>query len=122
MAAPDLELKKAFTELQMKMIESKQKIKLNDLQIENLKRQMTHAALTKSEIESLPSGTKVYESSGRMFLMSDVPSVVEGLNSKQNTCKDKIKTLETSKDYLERNIKESENNLRELITAKKGAN
>ena len=34
MAAPDQELKKAFGELQMKMIESKQKIKLNDIQVQ----------------------------------------------------------------------------------------
>ena len=31
-SAPDMELKKAFTELQMKMVETKQKIKLTDMQ------------------------------------------------------------------------------------------
>jgi hypothetical protein len=36
-----------------------QKIKLNDLQIENLKRTMTHASLTDQEIGALPEGTKV---------------------------------------------------------------
>ena len=40
---------------------------------------------------------------------------------KQAACKEKIKTLETSKEYLEKDVKESENNLRELITQKKGA-
>ena len=33
MAAPDMELKAAFAELQAKMIESKQKIKMHDLQV-----------------------------------------------------------------------------------------
>ncbi len=32
-SAPDMELKKAFTELQMKMVDSKQKIKFTDMQV-----------------------------------------------------------------------------------------
>nr|ALS04453.1 prefoldin subunit 1 [Acartia pacifica] len=121
-AAPDLELKKAFTELQMKMIESKQKIKLTDMQVDSLKRQIAHAMLTDQEIGALPEGTKVYESVGRMFLLSDIKTVREGLDAKQGVCKDKIKNLESSKTYLEGSIKESENNLRELITQKKSVN
>jgi len=122
MAAPDMELKKAFAELQAKMVESKQKIKLHDLQIENIKRSITHSALTDHEIKALPEGTKVYESAGRMFMLSDIKSVRDGLNNKQEACQDKIKTLEANKQYLERSIKDSENNLRELITQKKSAN
>jgi prefoldin subunit 1 len=60
MAAPDMELKAAFAELQSKMIDSKQKIKLHDLQIENLKRSGTHALLTDQEISQLPEETKVW--------------------------------------------------------------
>ena len=59
MSAPDMELKAAFAELQSKMIESKQKIKLHDLQIENLKRSSTHASLTDDAISLLPEQTKV---------------------------------------------------------------
>ena len=59
MAAPDMELKQAFAELQAKVVESKQKIKLNDLQIENMKRSITHSTLTDTEIGQLPEGTKV---------------------------------------------------------------
>ncbi len=56
---PDMELKKAFAELQSKMVDSKQKIKLHDFQIENIKRSITHSALTDHEIGALPEGTKV---------------------------------------------------------------
>ena len=38
-----MELKKAFMELQSKMVDTKQKLKMADLQIENLKRTITHA-------------------------------------------------------------------------------
>ena len=57
---------------------------------------------------------------GRMFMLSDIKTVRQGLAEKQGTCKEKIKTLESNKEYLEKDIKESENNLRELITQKKG--
>jgi hypothetical protein len=36
---PDLELKRAFADLQSKMVETKQKMRLSDLQIENLVRE-----------------------------------------------------------------------------------
>ena len=118
---PDLELKRAFGELQQKMVETQQKMKLSDLQIENLKRTITHSQLTAQEIGSLPDQTPVYESVGRMFLLSTKDDIDKMLDRKQDTCKEKIKNLEGNKKYLEKSIKESENSLRELIVAKKGA-
>ena len=56
-----------------------------------------------------------------IILLYPVHPYRQGLGLKQAACKEKIKTLETSKEYLEKNVKESENNLRELITQKKGA-
>ena len=47
------------------------------------------------------------------------PEVTNRLSEKQKTCKDKIKTLEGNKEYLERSLKESENSLRELIVQKR---
>lgn len=120
MAVPDPELKRAFVELQSKMMESQQKMKMSDLQIENLKRTIMHSQLTSQEITALPDETRVYESVGRMFLLSDKPEVRQRLEKKQESCSEKIKTLEANKEYLERNVKESENSLRELIMSKKG--
>ena len=57
-----------------------------------------------------------------MFLLSDIGAVKSGLNNKSETLKGKIHVLNSNKEYLERQIKEQENNLRELITAKKNAN
>ena len=59
MAVPDMELKAAFAELQSKVIENKQKMKFHDIQIENLKRSITHSTLTDTEIAQLPKDTKV---------------------------------------------------------------
>ena len=60
MAAPDMELKQAFAELQAKVVESKQKIKLHDLQIENMKRSITHSTLTDTEIGQRKCWTNVF--------------------------------------------------------------
>merc|ERR1711976_262120 len=89
MSAPDQELKAAFSELQSKVLENKQKMKFHDIQIENLKRNITHSTLTDSEISQLPKDTKVYESVGRMFLLSDIGTVRSGLDKKTEGLKEK---------------------------------
>ena len=62
---------------------------------------------------------QVYESVGRMFLMSDIATVRSGLDKKTENLKEKIHVLNGNKEYLDRQVKEQENNLRELIIAKK---
>lgn len=54
-----------------------------------------------------------------MFLLSDIKAVRAGLDKKNEAVKEKIHTLIGNKEYLEKQIKESENNLRELVMAKK---
>ena len=94
----------------------------------------------------MPDETRVYESVGRMFILSDKPTVTSRLTEKQSSSQEKvplnsetvnkslsilrfrglyqifyilqIKTLESNKEYLERNLKESENSLRELVAQK----
>nr|CAG4646743.1 EOG090X0LK7 [Macrothrix elegans] len=117
----DMELKKAFTELQQKMVETSQKLKLADIQIETLKRTMTHAQLTEKEISQLPTETKTYESIGRMFVLKNNSEIQKNLENKVKACEEKIKTLDGSKSYLERSLKESENNIREMIQQRKDA-
>ncbi|RXG51861.1 Prefoldin subunit 1 [Armadillidium vulgare] len=115
---PDLELKKAFIELQGKVQETNQKLRIADVQIDSLKKQITHAQLT--ERNSRPS-TRVYESIGRMFLLTDIPKVRENLTQKVNKCNDKISSLQSNKTYLEKSLQESQNNLREMIKFKQAA-
>ena len=56
----------AFQELQGKMIETTQRVKLAEGQIMQLRRNIAHAKLTDQELASLPQDTKTYESIGRM--------------------------------------------------------
>merc|ERR1711997_528685 len=116
---PDMELRRAFVELQTKMVDSKQKMKMADLQIENLKRSITHTELTGAELKNLPEETRLYESVGRMFLLSSKSEITQMLDKKQDAAKEKIKNLDANKTYLERNLKDRENSLRELVAQKK---
>merc|ERR1712142_993936 len=115
---PDQELKKAFIELQTKLQETNQKLRIADVQVESLKKQIYHAQLTDKEIQGLGDSTRVYDSVGRMFLLTDVPNVREGLKEKVEKCNTKISSLQTNKEYLERSLNESQNNLREMIKQK----
>ena len=48
------------------MVESTQKIKISEFQIEQLKTTITRARLTEKELNSLPPDTRTYEALGRM--------------------------------------------------------
>ena len=76
------------------MIETSQKLKLADMQIETFKRSMTHAQLTDKEISQLPSETKMYESVGRMFVLKESSVTRSNLDNKIKSCQEKIKNLE----------------------------
>ncbi|XP_029283463.1 prefoldin subunit 1-like [Cottoperca gobio] len=95
MSAPiDLELKKAFSELQVKMIDTQQKAKLADLQIDQLTRVQKLAKLTNAEISTLSDNTRLYEGVGRMFILQSKEDINNQLMDKQKTAEEKIKELE----------------------------
>ncbi|XP_063301343.1 prefoldin subunit 1 isoform X1 [Pelobates fuscus] len=120
MATPvDLELKKAFTELQAKVIDTQQKVKLADLQIEQLSRTKKHAQLTNLEIMHLSDTTPVYEGVGRMFVLQSKENIHTHLLNKQKIADKKIVELEQKKSYLERSVKDAEDNIREMLMARR---
>lgn len=106
-------------ELQQKMIDTSEKLRIADIQIDDLTRNKIHAEITEREIISLKTDTKTYKSVGRMFLLRDIPDVVQDLKKRQTAADEKIKDLQNNKNYLERNLKEAELNLREMVQHKK---
>ncbi|XP_037543118.1 prefoldin subunit 1 [Nematolebias whitei] len=120
MATPvDLELKKAFSELQVKMIDTQQKVKLADLQIDQLTLVQKRAKLTHTEVALMPDNTRLYEGVGRMFILQTKEEINNLLRDKQKTVDDKIKELEQKKVYLERSVKEAEDNIREMLLSRR---
>ena len=56
----------AFQELQAKVIDTTQRVRIAEAQVDALRRTIMHAKLTDQEVASLPPDTKTYESLGRM--------------------------------------------------------
>ena len=46
--------------------------------------------LTEGEIGTLPDETRIYESVGRMFILSDKQTVAGRLTDKQSSCQEKV--------------------------------
>ena len=105
-----------------------------------------HILLINSQFPSPTfSPVQVYKSDGRMFLLSDIKTVRSGLDRKSEAVKEKVRVflllmivmillmiaiilvllkvhmLIGNKEYLEKQIKKSENKLRELVMAKKNS-
>lgn len=114
-----MELKKAFTEMQMNKIESTKKIRLLDMKTDSLKVSKQRVELTNKEVSQLDPETKVYASVGRMFVLSDVPSLTQEMKSKQGNFEEMISQCEKNKDFLLKNLKEQEDSLRELVQQKR---
>ena len=96
----DLELKKAFEEMQVKMVQTKSQMKLITTQTDALKRQIQHSKLTEAEIGALADDVRMYEGIGRMFVLSDKKKILANLEEKAKTCDAKLKSFEKSKEYL----------------------
>uniref|UniRef100_F7BI81 Prefoldin subunit 1 n=1 Tax=Xenopus tropicalis TaxID=8364 RepID=F7BI81_XENTR len=109
----------AFTELQAKVIDTQQKVKLADLQIEQLNRTKKHAYLTNAEIMNLSDSTPMYEGVGRMFVLQTKDTIHNQLLNKQKVANEKIAELEQKKSYLERSVKDAEDNIREMLMARR---
>lgn len=116
----DMELKKAFEDLQVKMFTSRNQMKVIGAQVDQLKRQIQHSKLTEAELAQMEASIPMYEGIGRMFVLSEKNKVLKNLEEKTKTCENKINNLEKSKEYLDKSLKDSENSLRELISVKQG--
>ncbi|XP_068619881.1 prefoldin subunit 1 [Battus philenor] len=115
----DLELRKAFNDLQVKTVETKKKIRLIDSQISTLVKMLALTDLTYQKVITLPPNTKTYESVGRMFLLTELDQVQNNLRNSLDLISARIHDYENNKQYLESNVKESKNNIREMVQHKK---
>lgn len=115
----DEELKKAFSELQLKRMETTQLVAVSEGQRQALQRSITRAHLTTHEITELPADTRLYQSIGRMFLLAGRDEVKAMLTANEETAKEKIGEIEKNINRWEKALKEQEDSLRELVSHKK---
>ena len=89
------------------------------MQTEQLNRTEKHAHLTDTEVTTLVDETNMYEGVGRMFILQSKDTIHNQLLEKQKIAEEEIKESEQKKSYLERSVKEAEDNIRERLMARR---
>ncbi|XP_014088237.1 prefoldin subunit 1 [Bactrocera oleae] len=121
MAQMDMELKKAFTEMQINKIETTKKMNMIDMKCSMVKNGKQKYELTEKGTSDLKDDTKVYLSVGRMFVLTDVENMRGDLKAKQEKCDKAIELLNKKKEFLVKSLKDQEDGLRELVQQRKEA-
>eukprot|EP00261_Vitis_vinifera_P037105 XP_019078348.1 PREDICTED: prefoldin subunit 1 isoform X2 [Vitis vinifera] len=105
----------AFMEIQGHMIETTGKLKQVQNQMRNKEGEKKRAFLTLEELRQLSDDTNTYKSIGRTFVLEPKSALMSEQEQKLKDSEAAIAGLQTSKEYLEKQMAEVENNLRELL-------
>ncbi|KAF3773438.1 Prefoldin subunit 1 [Nymphaea thermarum] len=106
----------AFLELQGRMIETTGKLKQVQIQMRSKETDKKRAFLTLEELQQLSDDTNTYKSIG----IYPKSALIKEQEQKMQDSEAAIASLQTSKDYIEKQISEVENNLRELLAQDPG--
>ncbi|KAB2031399.1 hypothetical protein ERO13_D05G287200v2 [Gossypium hirsutum] len=107
--------KTAFLEIQGRMIELTSKLKQVQNQMRTKEGEKKRAFLTLEELNQLPDDTNTYKSIGRTFVLEPKSVLVNEQEQKLKDSESAIGSLQSSKEYMEKQLAEVENNLRELL-------
>ncbi|CAL9049878.1 prefoldin subunit 1-like [Musa acuminata AAA Group] len=105
----------AFIEIQSRMIETTGKLKQVQNQIRAKEGEKKRAYLTMEELRQLSDDTNTYKSIGKAFVLEPKSLMLNEQEQKYKDSETAITSLQTSKEYLEKQMAEVENNLRELL-------
>ncbi|VDM60669.1 unnamed protein product [Angiostrongylus costaricensis] len=132
----DEELKKAFQDLQFKTNENRALITQGEVAKKVNAQKQRRSELSAASISEVPDGHEVYRSVGRMFLLSTKEAEIQRHNQeafefkkykqvlRPGLClllyyRQKVDGLNKQKEYLQRGLEEAEQNLREMIQARR---
>ncbi|KAK9931409.1 hypothetical protein M0R45_018685 [Rubus argutus] len=110
----------AFMEIQGRMIELTAKLKQVQNQMRNKEGEKKRAFLTLEEIRPLADDANTYKSIGTSFVLEPKSVLVHEQEQKLKDSENAIASLQTSKEYIEKQIGEVESNLRELLNQDPG--
>ncbi|XP_047059492.1 prefoldin subunit 1-like [Lolium rigidum] len=105
----------AFVELQARLIETTGKIKQLQTQMRTKESEKKRAYLTLEELRQLPDDTNTYKTIGKVFILEPRSLLANEQEQKLNDSETAISSMQTSKEYLEKQLGELENNIRELL-------
>ncbi|KAG0556594.1 hypothetical protein KC19_11G065800 [Ceratodon purpureus] len=107
--------KEAFVELQGRLVETTSKLKQVQVQIRSKEAEKKRSFLTLEELDSLPEGTNTYRALGKAFVLEPKDELIKEQQTKAEESDTAIAALVSSKEYLERQMKDVESNFRELL-------
>ncbi|XP_074567899.1 prefoldin subunit 1 [Curcuma longa] len=105
----------AFMEIQSRMIETTGKLKQMQNQMRTKEGERKRAYLTREELCQLPDDTNTFKSIGKAFILEPKSVLLNEQEQKYKDSETAINSLQASKEYLEKQMAEIENNLRELL-------
>merc|ERR1712080_218313 len=111
----DPELAKLFGNLREQMMMTSRRQQLIAGKITNLGRSAKHAELVDKEITALPDDMKMYATVGRMFVLTPKQEIRDNLKGEVDAATKAMKDLSAEKDLLQKNYKNKEAEIRELI-------
>ncbi|EFJ40257.1 hypothetical protein VOLCADRAFT_110092 [Volvox carteri f. nagariensis] len=104
-----------FNELQDKVIMQAEMFQRTQQQERMLGIQRQRCVLTKQELQSMPDSTTMYKSIGRAYFCSPKGEVLKELDEKAASIEADAKSLREQRDAIEKKMKDTEVQLRELI-------
>ncbi|CAN6251491.1 unnamed protein product, partial [Urochloa humidicola] len=105
----------AFVELQARMIDTTGKIKQLQAQLRSKEGEKKRAYLTLEELRQLPDDTNTYKTVGKVFILEPKSVLLNEQEQKFNESESAIASMQSSKEYLEKQLGEVENNIKELL-------
>ena len=117
MATPgdDLQLENLYAQ----MIDAQKKVKSVELQMEQLSCAKEFTDFTHIEIVSMSDTTRMYESVGHAFILQSKDEINNRLTDRQETHEQNMKVLEQRKVYLERSVREAQENISEMLLSRR---
>lgn len=119
--AVDMELKKAFTDLSIQVVTTREKMREIENQYEGAKRATLRATITSQTVGALGPEHRTWESHGRIFVLRPKEELAVKLTTAIKEGEERMKALEASKAYHENKLAESEKNIREMVIARQNA-
>lgn len=102
----------------MKMVETKQRLQMGEAVKKMQLQKARISELAKVQLEKLEKDRPVYHAVGRMFVLETVDTEIARQEAEIAKAREKIAAIERQKEYLEKSLAESENNLREMVQAR----
>ncbi|KAH9493490.1 hypothetical protein DERF_014231 [Dermatophagoides farinae] len=97
----DPELTKAFQELQIQVLNTREKVRHIEAEISSCERQALIYEITKKTVADLKPGHECFIGLGRAFARQDRPEILALMDTRIENNQEKIRTMKQAKNYQE---------------------